>query len=242
MVVSETVCGNCENRRCSDNKNIGKQCSFLKRTDHTCQKFTTNDGPYKKSAVSACPVACTSKFVMKLLKHLQQNDNVQIIIKLVKHQVQDVNIVLDMEITLLKHHVNGQNLTIYMSSLICNSNYKMKHATLGLLDAISGNSALCLKNSIGISCLPISGIYYHNKKMSCQCTFDGYQNINAKITEHKIMQMVLTYQHMLIGVPLLFQIEPNLLIKEFVLYIQSLQIVIMKVLMKVVDGLKHSVY
>jgi len=55
------------------------------------------------------------KFVMKLLTHLQQINNVQIIIQIVKLQVEDVRIVLDVEITLLKlhaqqiHHVNGQD-------------------------------------------------------------------------------------------------------------------------------------
>ncbi|CAD8205842.1 unnamed protein product [Paramecium pentaurelia] len=89
--ASDTASGNCADRKCSDKQgttdaecqtflppistssqqlcitdgtkctDIGKQCSFFKGTDETCQKFTATDGPCKASAVSATPVACTPK-------------------------------------------------------------------------------------------------------------------------------------------------------------------------------------
>ncbi|CAD8083754.1 unnamed protein product [Paramecium primaurelia] len=55
-----------------------------------------------------------------------------------------------------------------------------------------------------------------------------FHQVNAKITQYIVIQMMLTYQHVLVGVLLVFQMELNVLIKELVFHIQSLQVVKMK--------------
>jgi len=84
-------------------------------------------------------------------------------------------------------------------------------------------------------------ICFHAQLVLMILNVDGYQKVNAKITQHAVMQMVLTYQHVLVGVPNVFQMEPNVLIKELALLILLLQLVIMKALMDVVNGLEHPV-
>lgn len=48
---------------------------------------------------------------------------------------------------------------------------------------------------------------------------DGYLKINAKNTQYAVMQQVLSYQLVPVGVLHVFQMEPNVSIKELVLHI-----------------------
>lgn len=62
-------------------------------------------------------------------------------------------------------------------------------------------------------------ISFHVQLVLIILNVDGYQKANVKNIQHVVMHKVLHYQHVLVGVQLVFQMEPNVLIKELVLHI-----------------------
>ncbi|CAD8182598.1 unnamed protein product [Paramecium pentaurelia] len=102
LETCETVVRYCQDRRCLDNTDIGKQFQFFQGNDEIYQKFIASEDPCRAHAVSAFPVDCSLKVCYENHnKFTRQINNFQIIIQLVKYQVENARIVLDVEITLL---------------------------------------------------------------------------------------------------------------------------------------------
>ncbi|CAD8101249.1 unnamed protein product [Paramecium primaurelia] len=84
-------------------------------------------------------------------------------------------------------------------------------------------------------------ISFHVQQVLIILNVDGYQKAHVKNIQHIVMHKVLHNQDVLVGIQIVFQMEPNVLIKELVLHIQPLQLLIMKVLMDFVSGPEQPV-